>query len=56
MFAVKSIVVVLIIGQIIHLSIIHWACKVKPVLAVASIKQPTCLKQPNKIFPNLNVY
>ena len=26
---------------------------VKPVLAVTSIKQPTCLKQPNKMFPNV---
>ena len=27
---------------------------VKPVLAVTSIKQPTCLEQPNKMFPNVN--
>jgi len=27
---------------------------VKPVLAVTSIKQPTCLKQPIKMFPNVN--
>jgi len=26
-------------------------CTVKPVLAVTSIKQPTCLKQPNTMFP-----
>jgi len=26
---------------------------VKPVLAVTSIKQPTCFKQPNKMFPNV---
>jgi len=26
---------------------------VKPVLAVTSFKQPTCLKQPNKMFPNV---
>jgi len=26
---------------------------VKPVLAVTSMKQPTCLKQPNKMFPNV---
>ena len=26
---------------------------VKPVLEVTSIKQPTCLKQPNKMFPNV---
>jgi len=25
----------------------------KPVLAVTSIKQPTCLKQPNKMFSNV---
>ena len=27
---------------------------VTPVLAVTSIKQPTCLKQPNKMFQNVN--
>jgi len=27
---------------------------VKPELAVTSIKQPTCLKQPNRMFPNYN--
>jgi len=27
---------------------------VKPVLAVTSIKQPTCLKQPYTMFPNFN--
>ena len=27
---------------------------VKPELAVTSFKQPTCLKQPNKMFPNIN--
>ena len=27
---------------------------VRPVLAVTSIKQPTCLKQPMKMFPNVN--
>ena len=27
---------------------------IKPELAVTSIKQPTCLKQPNKMFPNIN--
>jgi len=26
---------------------------VKPVLAVTSIKQPICLKQPNKMLPNV---
>ena len=29
-------------------------CTVKPELVVTSIKQPTCLKQPNKMFPNVN--
>jgi len=29
------------------------AFTVQPVLAVTSIKQPTCLKQPNKMFPNV---
>jgi len=28
---------------------------VKPVLAVTFIKQLTCLKQPNKMFPNVKV-
>ena len=27
---------------------------IKPELEVTSIKQPTCLKQPNKMFPNVN--
>jgi len=27
---------------------------VKPELAVTFIKQPTCIKQPNRMFPNLN--
>ena len=37
----------------------NWYWKVcilntfKPVLAITSIKQPTCLKQPNKMFPNV---
>ena len=31
----------------------HDTCTVKPVLAVTFIKQPTCLKQPNKMFPNV---
>ena len=27
---------------------------VKPVLAITSVKQPTCLKQPIKMFPNVH--
>jgi len=37
----------------------HWCSDiykftVKPELAVNSIKQPTCLKQPNRMFPSFN--
>ena len=32
---------------------IRFKNTVRPVLAVISIKQPTCLKQPNKMFPDV---
>jgi len=32
---------------------ITFLSTVKPVLVVTSIKQPTCLKQPHKMFPNV---
>ena len=37
----------IIASQLVKISTVH------PVLAVTSIKQPTCLKQPNKMFPNV---
>ena len=37
-----------------YLSILKEGFTVKPVLAVTSTKQPTCLKQPNRMFPNFN--
>ena len=40
-------------GEIVYREF-NFLSTVKPGLAVTSIKQPTCLKQPNKMFPNFN--
>jgi len=47
---------IIFLGFLVSPNTTQGQCTLNPVLAVTSIKQPTYLKQPHKMFPNVYSY